>query len=434
MRARYLPFFVALFVCFLLVEPPPVQAYIGPGAGFAFVSSFFAILAAFLLAFLKLITYPFRWLFRTLRWRKALKRARVRQVVVLGLDGQDPELTDRFLEEGMLPNFARLREQGSYVRLDTSFPAESPVAWSCFQTGCNPGRHRVFDFLVPTRRSYLPELCSAKVTAQGRVLKLGKYRFPLGKPTIDLGRKSKSFWKILGDHGIFSTVIRVPITFPPEKFHGALLSAMCVPDLKGSQGTFSYYSTDREEQAKFTGGIQIPIDVRDGVIRSYISGPDNTMVEGAEEMRIPFEVRLGTNGAAPQLVIDKKVYPLQIREYTPWIDVKFRPALKFGVRGICRAGPLRHTRAGRGHLGAQRAGAGRGSVSQAGLVDPRGARASVLRCAGKDEARQRGLRLRHHRPLAAHVLPLPGTRSSGQCGQGCGSPQGCDPRPVQEDG
>jgi len=336
MRVRHLPFLVALFVCFLLVEPPPVEAYIGPGAGFAFVSSFFAILAAFLLAFLKLITYPFRWLFRTLRWRKALKRARVRQVVVLGLDGQDPELTDRFLEEGILPNFARLREQGSYVRLDTSFPAESPVAWSCFQTGCNPGRHRVFDFLVPNRTSYLPELCSAKVTAQGRNLKIGKYRFPLGKPTIDLGRKSKSFWKILGDHGIFSTVIRVPITFPPEKFHGALLSAMCVPDLKGSQGTFSYYSTDREEQARFTGGIQIPVEVRDGLIRSYISGPDNTMVEGAEEMRIPFEVRLGTNGTPPRLVIDKKIYPLELREYTPWIDVKFRPALKFGVRGICR--------------------------------------------------------------------------------------------------
>jgi predicted AlkP superfamily phosphohydrolase/phosphomutase len=333
---RYLPLAVGLFVCLLLVEPPPAQAYIGPGAGFAFVSSFFAILAAFFLAFVKLITFPFRWLVRSLRWRKALKRSRVRQVVIVGLDGQDPELTDRFLQEGILPNFARLEEQGGYVRLETSFPAESPVAWSCFQTGCNPGRHRVFDFLVPTRKSYLPELCSARVTAPARNLKIGKYRFPLGKPAIDLGRKSKSFWKILGDHGIFSTIIRVPITFPPEKFHGALLAAMCVPDLKGSQGTFSYYSSDPAERGKFTGGIQIPVEATNGVVRSYISGPDNTMVRGAEEMRVPFEVRLGRNGATPTLVIDGKAYPLEQREYTPWIEVKFRPALKFAVRGICR--------------------------------------------------------------------------------------------------
>jgi predicted AlkP superfamily phosphohydrolase/phosphomutase len=335
MRLRTLPLAVALFVCLVLVEPPPAEAYVGPGAGFAFVSSFFAILAAFLLAFLKLITYPFRWIYNTIRWRKAYRRARVKQVVIVGLDGQDPELTDKFLAEGILPNFAKLKEQGEYVRLATSFPAESPVAWSSFQTGCNPGRHRVFDFLVPNRRSYLPELCSAKVMAQGRTLKLGKYRLPLGKPTIDLGRKSKSFWKILGENGIFSTVIRVPITFPAEKFNGALLSAMCVPDLKGSQGTFSYYSSDPAERGKFTGGIQIPVEVQDGAVRSYISGPDNTMVEGGGEMQLPFEVKLGSNGT-PTIEIAGKSYPLPLKEYTPWIEVKFRPALSFGVRGICR--------------------------------------------------------------------------------------------------
>jgi predicted AlkP superfamily phosphohydrolase/phosphomutase len=333
---RTLRVLLVLIVCCVVVEPPPVAAYIGPGAGFAFVSSFFAIFAAFALAFLKLITAPFRSLIRTVRWRKALRRARVKKVVIVGLDGQDPELTDRFLAEGLLPNLARLRDRGCYVRLDTSFPAESPVAWSSFQTGCNPGRHRVFDFLVPGRRSYLPELCSAKVTASARTLKLGKYRFPLGRPAIDLGRKSRSFWKILGDNGIFSTVIRVPITFPPEKFHGVLLSAMCVPDLKGSQGTFSYYSSDPAERGKFTGGVQIPVEAQNGVVRSYISGPENTMVAGAPEMRVPFEVRPGKNGAERTLVVDGKAYPLQRGTYTPWVEVKFRPALRFAVRGICR--------------------------------------------------------------------------------------------------
>ncbi len=319
-----------------MVELPTVLAYIGPGAGFAFVGSFFIVFATLFLAFIKLATWPARFLVRKLRWRKALRKSRVKQVVIVGLDGQDPELTDRFLAEGILPNFARLREQGSYVRLDTSYPAESPVAWSSFQTGCNPGRHKVFDFLVPGPKSYLPELCSAKVTGSARTLSLGKYRIPLGKAAIDLGRKSQPFWKILGDHGISSSILRVPITFPAEKFRGTLLSAMMVPDLKGSQGTFSYYSSDPDERIRFTGGLQIPVSVSNGAVASYISGPDNTMVDGGGELRIPFEVRRLSDPTAAEIVIDKKAYPLKLREYTEWIELAFRPGLRFTVRGIVR--------------------------------------------------------------------------------------------------
>jgi len=333
---KFARFAVVLLLLLFAFEPPAAHAYIGPGAGFAFVGSFFVLFTTFLLTFLKLITAPVRAVWRWLKWRKALAKSRVRKVIVLGLDGQDPELTDRFLKEGILPNFARLREQGGYVRLDSSFPAESPVAWSCFQTGCNPGKHKIFDFLVPNRKSHLPELCSAKVTGPGRTINIGKYKIPVGKPTIDLGRKSQPFWKILGDHGIFSTILRVPITFPPDKFNGTLLSAMCVPDLKGSQGTFSYYSDEPVEEGAFTGGMRIPVRVENGIVKSYISGPENTMVEGAGEMRLPFEVRLGQDGADAELVLEKKKYPLELREFTPWIEMKFKPGLGIGVRGIAR--------------------------------------------------------------------------------------------------
>jgi predicted AlkP superfamily phosphohydrolase/phosphomutase len=320
----------------LLLSGTPAEAYIGPGAGFAFVGSFFVLIAAFFLAFVKLLTAPFRALLRTVRWRRALARSRVRQLVILGLDGQDPELTDRFLGEGILPNFARLREQGSYLRLDTSFPAESPVAWSSFQTGCNPGKHKVFDFLVPNRKSHLPELCSAKVSAPSRTVKLGRYRIPLGRPAIDLGRKSRPFWNILGEHGVFGSILRVPITFPPERFHGTLLSAMCVPDLRGSQGTFSYYSSEGAGTEPYTGGVRIPVEVQDGVVRSHIVGPQNSMVDGGPEMRIPFEVRLGHDGSASRLRVGGRSYPLPPREFTPWIELRFRAAPTVTVRGMVR--------------------------------------------------------------------------------------------------
>ena len=105
----------AIAAALFLLDSPPALAYIGPGAGFAFVSSFFVVFAAMLLAVLKLLTWPVRGLVglaRGLRSRRALARARARRVVILGLDGQDPELTDRFLAEGILPNFARLRDEG----------------------------------------------------------------------------------------------------------------------------------------------------------------------------------------------------------------------------------------------------------------------------------------------------------------------------------
>ena len=105
-------------------------------------------------------------------------------------------------------------------------------------------------FLVPDRRSYLPKLCSAEISPPARSLNIGKYRIPVGKPRIQFERRSRSFWKILGDHGVFSTVLRVPTSFPPEKFNGLLLSAMSVPDLKGTLGNFQllHQRSERERQ------------------------------------------------------------------------------------------------------------------------------------------------------------------------------------------
>ena len=319
----------------LLVFPATVEAYVGPGAGFAFVSSFFTLFLALFLGFLTLLTWPLRWLLRSLRGNKVLAKCRVQRVIILGLDGQDPELTDRFIQEGLLPNFVKLREQGSYTRLETTLPAESPVAWSSFQTGCNPGRHRIFDFLEPNRKTYLPQLTSARIEPPRRHLSIGPYRIPLSKPTLSFRRKSQPFWKTLGEYGVFSTVLRVPITFPPEKFNGVMLSAMSVPDLKGTQGTFSYFTSDPREQASFTGGIQVPVEVTNGVVSAAITGPENPVHKSHEEMRIPFQVLVSQNGHDAQLILQKKRYPLKLREFTPWIRVAFSAAPGVKVLGLC---------------------------------------------------------------------------------------------------
>ena len=336
---RFESFFcrILLFlVVFAVLSPTPAHAYIGPGAGFAVVSSLFVVMVAFLLSILTLLTWPVRWFFRLVRKSAVLSESRVRRVVVVGLDGQDPDLTDVFIEEGLLPNFARLRDQGSYHRLQTTLPAESPVAWSSFQTGCNPGRHGVFDFLVPNRKTYLPELCSAKIEPPSRTLSIGKYRIPLGKPTVRFGRKSRSFWSVLGEHNVFSTILRVPITFPPERFNGLLLSAMSVPDLIGTQGTFSHYSSETESGEKLTGGNRIEVEVRDGSVESFILGPTSPFQENGSPIRIPFQVNLGSDSNGAELVIHGKRYALRSREYTPWIPLRFGSGPLPKVRGLCR--------------------------------------------------------------------------------------------------
>ena len=114
-----------LAAAFVVAAPSTAVAYVGPGAGFAFVSSIFIIVFTTFLAFLTLLTWPIRWVVQRIRGSHALAAARVRQVVVLGLDGQDPELTEEFMNEGRLPNFARLREHGTFVPLRTTLLAES---------------------------------------------------------------------------------------------------------------------------------------------------------------------------------------------------------------------------------------------------------------------------------------------------------------------
>ena len=236
------------------------EAYAGPGAGFAVLSSFWTIFVAFLYSFYALVTWPIRQLLRLFRRRKAYGKAQVKRVVIVGFDGMDPVLANRFMDEGKLPNLTKLRDGGTFRPLRTTFPAISPVAWSTFQTGVNPGKHNIYDFLARDLKNYLPYLSSAQISEPKRHLRIGKYSIPLGKSEIKGLRKGTPFWHWLGKAGVFCSVIRVPVTFPPEKFPGVLLSGMCVPDLKGSQGTFCFCTTRASSDKFREGGVRIPVE------------------------------------------------------------------------------------------------------------------------------------------------------------------------------
>jgi predicted AlkP superfamily phosphohydrolase/phosphomutase len=285
-------------------------AYIGPGAGFALGGSLLTLLLAVLANVVSILAWPFRAVWGAIRHGRALRRAKIRKLIFIGFDGLDPQLTERWMSEGKLPNLARLRETGGYGRLRTTYPALSPVAWSTFATGVNPGKHNIFDFLNRGVKSYMPELSMAKVTAPS-----SKWR----RPTVESRRRSESFWTILGRHQIQSTILRVPVTFPAEKFNGRMISAMSTPDLKGTQGWFSLFTTScaAGEGDKMEGGFTRPLERRTDGLHGWL--------DGSAGLKTPFCVRDSS------LHIQNQSFALRPHEFTPWIKVRFGLA-----RGIVR--------------------------------------------------------------------------------------------------
>jgi predicted AlkP superfamily phosphohydrolase/phosphomutase len=328
-------FIVVFCILLLLLIDRPAYAYIGPGAGFAVLSSFFMILAAFFLALVNLVSWPVRYVWRFLRGKNAYKHAKVKKIVIIGLDGLDHELTTNFMEQGKLPAFSELSRNGRFAPLATTFPSISPVAWSSFQTGVNPGKHNIFDFMSPDWKSYLPQLSSAVIGNVSRSVRFGKYHIPLGKPLLKILRKSMPFWNILGDKGIFTNIIRVPITFPPEKTKGLMLAAMCIPDLRGTQGSFTFY-TSRAGHENRTGGTQLPVHRVNGVFTAKMPGPPNPLLREHTAIEIAFSITPDKheNRAVLQISSQRKV--LTIGEYSDWIRIVFKAGLGVKINGICR--------------------------------------------------------------------------------------------------
>jgi len=328
---------IAVLAVLLTTAAHTADAYIGPGAGFAVLGSFAVLFVTMLLAGVSLLVWPFRTAWRMLR-RRSKTKPLVRRLIVVGFDGQDAKITEELMAKGSLPNLSRLAATGCYRRLRTTFPSITPVAWSTFSTGTNPGRHNIFDFLDRDPRTYLPRLSSAHIGSVDRFLKIGRYRIPLKKPEIRLLRKSRPWWSILGDHNIWSTIIRVPITFPPDNFYGAQLAAMCVPDLLGTQGTFLFFTTRQSDRAFREGGLRFELSSngQPDHYESTVKGPENSFVEGNPPMQLPLSVDVDRRHNTATVSIDGASTELTPGRLSDWVRLRFPAVPGIKVDGICR--------------------------------------------------------------------------------------------------
>ncbi|MCI0453201.1 MAG: alkaline phosphatase family protein [Candidatus Latescibacteria bacterium] len=317
--------------------PAAAAAYVGPGAGFALISSFLTIAIAFVAAFFAFLALPVRALLRAWRRRRSLEWARVRKTIILGLDGLEPEICEAMMERGELPNLARLRASGTYRRLATSMPALSPVAWSTFATGSDPSRHGIYDFIARDPRTYAPKLSSSEVYGTSRFVRLGPFSFPTGRAGVRGLRKSRTFWSVLSDHGVFSSVLRVPITFPVEKIDGVMVAGMCVPDLRGSQGSFTFITSNPAR--KPDGGVTVAIPAGGGEVA--IPGPASPVRNETLTARVSIR-RTGVRDGRGrfELVAGAQRVPLEQGTYTPWVRLTFRAARGVTLSGIVRFLPV----------------------------------------------------------------------------------------------
>src|SRR3954469_11935355 len=203
----------------------------------------------------------------------------MKRVIVIGLDGLEPKIVESMLAAGELPNLHRLRARGGYARVATTCPAQTPVAWSSFATGTNPGKHGIFDFIRRNPSTYLPDLALNRYEQKNAFL----------PPKAVNLRRGTAVWELLSDAGIASTIVRCPCTFPPDPIRGRMLSGMGVPDLRGGLGTSTFYTTAEDASPRESENV-IRVRVEGDTIATHLIGPRNPKTR--DDLRLGLTLRL----------------------------------------------------------------------------------------------------------------------------------------------
>ncbi len=325
-------------------EPP--RNYIDPGtAGVVFTSAggfMIAVIAAVAAFFTTYLFRPGRRLLKKLK-RKAkktpLRRRSVRfillaaiitivglavflpgygvdmskgkeKIIVLGIDAMEPRLVEKMMKEGKLENFRKLSEEGGYSRLLSTIPPETPVAWSAAATGKNPGGYGIFDFVGRDEKTYVP------------VLKLANQKSGILGTSYESALRSDTFWDIASDEGVKVSVIKWPVTFPPDDVNGRMLSGLGVVDIKGYLNSYSFYTSRPVEVKQGDVGNVVQVEANDGVISTVVYGPNVRSGSSVKEAEVPMEIKVSGKDAV--INVQGKDYPVREGGWSGWVRTKFR--------------------------------------------------------------------------------------------------------------
>ena len=263
------------------------------------------------------------------------------RLLVLGIDGMDPQILRTLMTEGRMPHFAALSQRGGFAPLQTSAPPQSPVAWSSFITGLDPQDHGIFDFVHRDPASLTPFLSTVRRGESGQ---------------LELQRRGRPFWEILVEGGIPTTIFKVPANFPPARAAGRfadlpfscsarVFSGMGTPDMLGTYGTFTYYTEGPYTvpahlqgggtrlvaggELAVPGGKIIGVHLKNSWAQLPIHGPT---------VQTHFAMYLDRQHQIAEIVLGQQRLVLQAGEWSPWITIDYgrKPYSVERLQGIAR--------------------------------------------------------------------------------------------------
>ena len=305
------------------------------------------------------------------------------RVIVLGFDGVDAKLVEQWMNEGKLPNLARLRAQGTFRPLRPTVPAQTPVSWSTFSTGIDPGRTGIFDFLRRDPKTYLPVFAAFDETKEpfafgsrnpivaaaalgilallitlaftrrrapyvpaivgllfaGAAFAATKKYIPETRPGVINRRQGIPFWDAAAQAGKKAVIVHVPVTFPATDFKdGHMLSGLGVPDISGRVGKPFFFTSElnvNHEGGEFSIEV-VQLEDNKGVIETKIQGPPNKLFNDPPYITIPMTVTVPNDRNSVQIAVSGQKFSLKPGEWSGWTDFvfPFNPIIK--LHGISR--------------------------------------------------------------------------------------------------
>ncbi len=305
------------------------------------------------------------------------------KVIVLGFDGVDARYTEQWMNEGKLPNLAKLRAQGTFRPLRPTIPAQTPVSWSTFSTGIDPGRTGIFDFLRRDPKTYLPVFAAfdetkepfllgeknpyaaaaavlvilaliallfrrtartvmiviAVAASAGAFLATKKY-IPETRPGVINRRQGIPFWEAAANAGRKARVVHVPVTFPAHDFPaGEMLSGLGVPDVSGRVGKPFFFTSELDFHR--SGANEFSIEVvqledNKGRINAKIQGPPNKLFGTPPYISIPMTITVANDRNSVTIEESGQTVTLRPGEWSGWTDFvfPFNPLIR--IHGISR--------------------------------------------------------------------------------------------------
>ena len=258
-----------------------------------------------------------------------------RKVIVIGVDGMDPAFVSSHWNS--LPHLSDLRRRGAFSPLSTTNPPQSPVAWTTFITGLDPAQHGVFDFVQRNPSTLEPYSSFGHIAESRFQLPLGPYLLPLWPARAERLYSGAPFWQFLANSGISATIYRVPNNYPPVHA-GLALAGMGTPDLRGTLGTFTYFTSDPEQLThSVSGGEFVHVDPFHGEVTLTLEGPPNPLRADRKPATAEIQADIDPEDDAARFISGNQMAVLKPGEWSSWFTAEFPLMPGFAsTRGMVR--------------------------------------------------------------------------------------------------